>query len=415
MKIDTLCLFVKGEPIEEIYLGIKKRGFGKGKHVAVGGGVELGELPIQTAIREIHEETGLVVTQENLEKVGRIKFDFPAKPEWERMVHVYFVRNWQGDPQESDEIEPHWFTVNNIPYKKMWEDGQHWLPKLLDGEKIEAHFTFNDDNESLKDFKINPKKEYLWDQIRDLPYFRGMLRAVEAEYYQDFDIPGPIYDVGCGDGYFASLAFDFKIDVGLDPWENPIREAPTHGAYRSLVVADGAQTPFPQDYFASAISNSVLEHIEHIDSVLVETGRVLRSGAPFYFCVPNQRYFTELSVPAILKKLGLKKLAQTYENWFRKISRVHHADDPEVWRARLKQAGFELEHAWHYFSPAAMRALEWGHYFGLPSWISRMLTGKWILARSKWNLALTEKFARRFTSLDHIPDGTFSFFVARKI
>ncbi|MBT6151314.1 MAG: hypothetical protein HOH75_04905, partial [Chloroflexi bacterium] len=58
--------------------------------------------------------------------------------------------------------------------------------------------------------------------------------------------------------------------------------------------------------------------------------------------------------------------------------------------------------------------LEWGHYFGLPSWIGRMLTGKWILSKTKWNLALTERYARKFTSLDHIPNGTFSFFVARK-
>ena len=75
MKIDTLCIFVKDEPINEVYLGIKKRGFGKGKHVAVGGGVEAGEMPAQAAVREIEEETGIKLSIDQLDKVGKIKFD----------------------------------------------------------------------------------------------------------------------------------------------------------------------------------------------------------------------------------------------------------------------------------------------------------------------------------------------------
>jgi ubiquinone/menaquinone biosynthesis C-methylase UbiE len=51
-------------------------------------------------------------------------------------------------------------------------------------------------------------------------------------------------------------------------------------------------SPFPSNYFASGFSNSALEHIPHIDEVLKETARVLKPGAPFYFCVPNTRYFS---------------------------------------------------------------------------------------------------------------------------
>jgi len=250
-------------------------------------------------------------------------------------------------------------------------------------------------------------KDFLFLHLRDLPYFRALIRAVEASYYQDFDLPVPVYDVGCGDGHFASLTFDQKINVGLDPWHGPIHQAKKYDAYRGLVEADAAKSPFPNNIFASAISNSVLEHIPHIDAVLAETARVLKPGAPFYFCVPNPRYLSELSISHILGK--------GYTDWFQRISRVHHADEPVAWKERLESAGFTLERWWHYFSPSAMRVLEWGHYFGVPSVAARVLTGKWIISRTRWNLWLTERFVRKYASPEPVDDGTFTFYIARKM
>jgi len=97
-------------------------------------------------------------------------------------------------------------------------------------------------------------KDFLFLHLRDLPYFRAFLRAVESTYYQDLALPAPVYDVGCGDGHFASLTFERKIDVGLDPWHGPIHEAKKYGAYKALVEADGAKSPFPSEYFASGFS-----------------------------------------------------------------------------------------------------------------------------------------------------------------
>ena len=251
-----------------------------------------------------------------------------------------------------------------------------------------------------------PEKDYLFLHLRDLPFFRALVRSVEASYYKDLQLDAPILDVGCGDGHFASLAFDEKVDVGLDPWYGPIHEAGQRQCYRLLVEADAGVSPFPGEVFGSAISNSVLEHIPHIEKVLHETFRVLKPGAMFAFCVPNPAYFSELSLTRILGK--------RYERWFRRISRVEHADDPAVWQKRLQQAGFKLERWWHYFPPASMRMLEWGHYFGLPSWIIHALTGRWILVKNRWNLSLTDKLIRRYAGTDAVDDGTFTFYLARK-
>jgi len=258
-------------------------------------------------------------------------------------------------------------------------------------------------------------QDYLWLNLRELPYFRAMLRAVEAQFYQEFALPSPTLDLGCGDGHFAKVTFDRKIDVGLDPWSGPIHLAAKQGGYLALVQADGGRIPFADGYFASAFSNSVLEHIPHINAVLAELRRALKPGAQFLFCVPNPRYLSELSIPGMLGKIGMQRLGRAYANWFKHMSRVEHAVWPEEWKNWLEAAGFQLEKYWHYFSPQAMRTLEWGHYFGAPTLLPHWLSQRWIIAPYRWNLYLTERLVRQHTIAQPDPNGTFTFYIARSV
>jgi SAM-dependent methyltransferase len=262
---------------------------------------------------------------------------------------------------------------------------------------------------------MNNDKDYLWLSLRDLPYFRAMLRAVEAQFYQEFELPIPTLDLGCGDGHFATVTFNRQLDIGLDPWAGPIHQAAKASGYRSLVQADGGKMPFAEAHFASALSNSVLEHIPQVQAVLAELRRVLRPGAPFLFCVPNPRYLTELSVPNFLGKIKLAGVGRVYTGWFQRMSRVEHLEWPDVWQKWLDGAGFRLEKWWHYFSPKAMRMLEWGHYFGAPTLLPHAISRRWIIAPWRWNLFLTERLVRRYTLAQPDPLGTFTFYVATSI
>jgi SAM-dependent methyltransferase len=258
-------------------------------------------------------------------------------------------------------------------------------------------------------------KDFLWLNLRDLPYFRAMLRAVESQFYQQFELPSPTLDVGCGDGHFAKITFDRRLEVGLDPWAGPIRQAAHNDGYRSLVQADGGRMPFPDGHFASAISNSVLEHIPQVQKVLAELRRVLNPDAQFLFCVPNPRYLSELSVAGFLTRAGLAGAGRAYTRWFQHMSRVEHAVWPEEWQKWLEGAGFKLERHWHYFSPQAMRTLEWGHYFGAPTLLPHVISKKWIIAPWRWNLFLTERFVRKHAIAQPDAQGTFTFYVAKSV
>jgi SAM-dependent methyltransferase len=254
----------------------------------------------------------------------------------------------------------------------------------------------------------------LWRHISALPYFRGMLRAVEDRFYQDVHLPEPTLDVGCGDGHFASVAFDHALTAGLDPWAEPLHEAKRHGAYRMVLQADGAHMPFVDGWFASAVSNSVLEHIPPIDSVLKEVGRVLRPGGLFVFCVPNQRFTENLLGTHIFKKLGMVSASQAYSRLFNRISRHAHTDGLEVWKRRLEQVGFTIEKSWDYFPPPALHVLEVGHLMGLPALAAKKLTGQWIISKSKTSLWLPWLITRRHVTHPISDQGAYSFYIARR-
>lgn len=257
-------------------------------------------------------------------------------------------------------------------------------------------------------------KDYLALHLHDLPYFRALLRAVEARFYEGISLPEPVLDLGCGDGHFASLTFNGPLFMGLDPWWGPIQEAARRGSYRYLVCAAGDKMPYPADYFASAISNSVLEHIPELDPVLAETARVLRPGAPFIFCVPNHRFLETLSIGRGMEKIGASGLAKAYRDFFNRISRHFTCESHEQWEARLEGFGFKIESWWDYFPPPALHVLEWGHFFGVPSWVSKRLFDRWVLAPSRWNLVLADRLTRPHYEGDpKSPLGAYTFYVTR--
>ena len=140
MRRTTLCFLIREG---EILLALKKRGFGEGKWNGVGGKVEIGETIEKAITRETHEEIGVLLREVDLEKRAVLTFIFPDNPAWDQECHVFFVRRWNGEPIESEEMRPQWFPASEIPFDQMWNDDPFWLPLTLKGERIKGTFHFS--------------------------------------------------------------------------------------------------------------------------------------------------------------------------------------------------------------------------------------------------------------------------------
>ena len=151
----SLCLLVKDN---QILLAKKKRGFGMGKINGIGGKKDEGETIEETAQRETLEEIGVAIKQ--FEQVAVLNFHFPYNIDWGMQVVTYLVKDWVGEPTESEEVAPLWFDKDKIPFEKMWTDGKYWLNMVLDGKKIQAQFLFGK-NEEILDYKIKILQTFL--------------------------------------------------------------------------------------------------------------------------------------------------------------------------------------------------------------------------------------------------------------
>lgn len=215
--------------------------------------------------------------------------------------------------------------------------------------------------------------DYLQQYVRGRPLFLSVLRAKESALYQQY-LPfyGKTLDYGCGDGFFARIAFGSRgIDVGLDMGESRIDEAKASGAYKKLVTYDGKKIPFPSRSFDIVVSNSVLEHVDGLSGAVSEIYRVLKPGGVFITTVMAQQWEENL--------FGSKIIGDSYKEYMRK-KQVHlNLFTYTQWRGVFIKSGFSVKKVVGHVSPAACTLLDVLHYVSIPSLVSYMMFHRWVI------------------------------------
>lgn len=211
----------------------------------------------------------------------------------------------------------------------------------------------------------------------------ALWRAIELRVAAEEAFARPMLDLGCGDGLIAEALFaPHQVDAGIDPWLDQLRKAARCGVYRWVQQADGHQLPYADATFATAFSNSVLEHIHDVGPVVEEVGRVLKPGGRFIFTVPSDAFHQLLHVYHQRVAQGDPEGAERYAAQVDAQLAHHHYHTPEEWRALLAAGDMELEKAVYYI-PEAVEHL----------W-DRMNARFGVLRRSLWTLLASPRLRR---------------------
>ena len=191
----------------------------------------------------------------------------------------------------------------------------------------------------------------------------------------------PLLDLGCGDGKVARVLFGTggKVDVGLDIWPEQLRQAADSDVYRHVDMADAASMPYPDAFFATVVSNSVLEHIPDVLPVVREVRRVLAPGGHFVFSIPSDAFREFLDGYVQRRERGDIKGAEAYATAVdTRLAHYHYFAQAE-WQRLLGAAGLEMVEA-HYYMPQQVEQ-EWDRMNG------RYGIGRW----SPWKLLVSSR------------------------
>ena len=161
MKVATLALIMRTDRAGrlQVLLGRKKKAeIGTDKLNGPGGKQEPGESIVQCAVRETYEEVQLRLSATELEALGPaaiITFFAAGVPDFQ--VHVFLTSTFEGTPQDTDSMtEICWHPTAALPWHRMHDGDQRWLPSVLRGEKFRANLYYTGRGEGFIKFEPLP-------------------------------------------------------------------------------------------------------------------------------------------------------------------------------------------------------------------------------------------------------------------
>lgn len=152
MEYCTVCYIEKDDKILMLYRNKKKNDINEGKWIGVGGHIEEFETPYECTVREVKEETGLVV--KNLIPRGYISFITGNKP---MGIHVFSCKEFSGQLIECDEGELHFIKKSDILSLNIWETDVYMLKKIINDDYNYFMIKAVYENDKVKEEKIEVK------------------------------------------------------------------------------------------------------------------------------------------------------------------------------------------------------------------------------------------------------------------
>lgn len=139
MQLATLCYIKNKNKTLMLFRNKKPNDYHEGKWNGLGGKFEQGETPEECAVREVREESGLLIKNPKLH--GIITFPmFDGKKDW--YVFMFTANEFDGELIDSKEGKLEWIPDEKLMDLNLWDGDKIFIPWLNQDKFFSAKFVY---------------------------------------------------------------------------------------------------------------------------------------------------------------------------------------------------------------------------------------------------------------------------------
>ena len=281
------CYLIKNDKI--IVTKYKEPNKKAGYYEIPGGKIEEGELPEQTAIREIQEETGIIV--KNLKNKGNLTIEYPDR-KFEFVV--FLADDYQGKPLQFEDNSSAWIDINDLLQKEKILASIQLLKKEYINGLINENYTFN------MYIKVNKQENILDINYKEKEIFKPSTseeHGINLITEKDLNI----LSIGISTAGSAEIKMAEKnrnshiiattIDKeGLNYTKNIIEQYGLSDRIETKLEDISEKMPYNDEFFDFVYARLVLHYLdnENLTNALKEIKRVMKKHGRLYIVVRSR-------------------------------------------------------------------------------------------------------------------------------
>ena len=281
------CYLIKNDKI--IVTKYKEPNKKAGYYEIPGGKIEEGELPEQTAIREMQEETGIIV--KDLKNKGNLTIEYPDR-KFEFVV--FLADDYQGKPLQFEDNSSAWIDINDLLQKEKILASIQLLKKEYRNGLINENYTFN------MYIKVNEQENILDINYKEKEIFKPSTseeHGINLIIEKDLNI----LSIGISTAGSAEIKMAEKnrnshiiattIDKeGLNYTKNIIEQYGLSDRIETKLEDISEKMPYNDEFFDFVYARLVLHYLdnENLTNALKEIKRVMKKHGRLYIVVRSR-------------------------------------------------------------------------------------------------------------------------------
>ena len=281
------CYLIKNDKI--IVTKYKEPNKKAGYYEIPGGKIEEGELPEQTAIREMQEETGIIVKK--LKNKGNLIIEYPDR----KFEFVVFLANtYQGEPKQFEDNTSEWLDINELLKKEKILASIQLLQKEYINGLVNENYTFSmyikvTEQENILD--INYKEEERFKPSKSEENGINLITANDLNILSIGISTAGSAEIKMAEKNHNSHIIATTIDKeGLNYTKNIIEQYGLSDRIETKLEDVSEKMPYNDEFFDFIYARLVLHYLdnENLRKALKEIKRVMKKHGRLYIVVRSR-------------------------------------------------------------------------------------------------------------------------------